>query len=87
MSDVVRNLDISGDTEPSESDTDSLSTPTSSPSHRPAREGSACFRPSSLLKPSDSSFGLHSPDNVLPAGCRPSDIEIRVSPPKIIMYL
>ncbi|XP_065352371.1 FERM and PDZ domain-containing protein 4 isoform X1 [Cloeon dipterum] len=60
MSAVVRSLDINGDTTES-SDTDSMSTPTSSPSHNKAG-----LRPGSLLKPSDSSFGLHSPDNVLP---------------------
>jgi hypothetical protein len=34
VNDVVRGIDL-GDNEPSESDTDSLSTPTNSPSHRP----------------------------------------------------
>ncbi|CAG7827581.1 unnamed protein product [Allacma fusca] len=43
-----------GETEPSESDTDSICTPTESPSRRPI------IRP--MLKTSDSSFGLHSPD-------------------------
>lgn len=72
MSAVVRSLEISGDTTES-SDTDSLSTPTSSPSHNKAG-----VRPTSLLKPSDSSFGLHSPDNVLPAGCRPNNSDMKV---------
>lgn len=34
VNDAVLDLDL-GDNEPSESDTDSMSTPTSSPSHRP----------------------------------------------------
>jgi hypothetical protein len=34
VNDVVQGMDL-GDNEPSESDTDSLSTPTNSPSHRP----------------------------------------------------
>ncbi|KAJ1531887.1 hypothetical protein ONE63_000535 [Megalurothrips usitatus] len=47
--------------EPSESDTDSLSTPAESPSHRGVlTDGEA--RRHSMLRPSDSSFGLHSPD-------------------------
>jgi hypothetical protein len=79
MSAVVRSLEISGDNTES-SDTDSLSTPTSSPSHNKAG-----VRPTSLLKPSDSSFGLHSPDNVLPAGCRPNNsAEMKVILRKII---
>ena len=59
----------------SSSDTDSVSTtpnqtPTHSPSQRPkSTSADGCkppSRPSSMLKPSDSSFGLHSPD-VIPA--------------------
>ena len=64
----------------SSSDTDSVSTtpnmtPTHSPSQRPksssdltgkAGQGHLPPRPPSLLKPSDSSFGLHSPDMPLP---------------------
>lgn len=41
VNDVVRGIDL-GDNEPSESDTDSLSTPTNSPSHRPMA-GNACY--------------------------------------------
>lgn len=62
----------------SSSDTDSVSTtpnvtPTHSPSQRPKTEGVVSkhgatppSRPPSMLKPSDSSFGLHSPDVPLP---------------------
>lgn len=53
---MVRNLDLQ-DVEPSESDTDSNSTPASSPCHRLPRDSS---RLSTL------SFGLHSPDGLDP---------------------
>ncbi|XP_023725676.1 uncharacterized protein LOC111867727 isoform X2 [Cryptotermes secundus] len=74
VNDVVRGIDL-GDNEPSESDTDSLSTPTNSPSHRPmaGKEHSS----SSVLNASGSSFGLHSPDSLLPVGFRPSDRNIQ----------
>lgn len=56
---AVRRLEVAVD-EPSGSDTDSMSTPTDSPSHRP--EQRRAVRPTSGLV--GSSFGLHSPDNL-----------------------
>ncbi|XP_069677377.1 uncharacterized protein [Periplaneta americana] len=78
VNDAVRGIDL-GDNEPSESDTDSMSTPTNSPSHRPAtgRDHGGPYHSSSVLKPSGSSFGLHSPDSLLPVGFRPSDRNIQ----------
>ena len=69
----------------SSSDTDSVSTtpnqtPTHSPSQRPksaeVQKNGPPSRPPSMLKPSDSSFGLHSPD-VIPsvAGHEDKDLE------------
>ncbi|XP_063233819.1 uncharacterized protein LOC134537383 isoform X2 [Bacillus rossius redtenbacheri] len=72
VNEVVSCIDL-GETEPSESDTDSMSTPTNSPSHR----ASSGKDHASVLKPSDSSFGLHSPDNLLPVGFRPSERNIQ----------
>ncbi|XP_021925317.1 uncharacterized protein LOC110832537 isoform X2 [Zootermopsis nevadensis] len=76
VNDAVRGIDL-GDNEPSESDTDSVSTPTNSPSHRPGREHSGSYNGSSVAKPSGSSFGLHSPDSLLPVGFCPSDRNIQ----------
>ncbi|XP_066998729.2 uncharacterized protein [Anabrus simplex] len=77
VNDVVRNIDL-GDNEPSESDTDSMSTPTNSPSHRaiPGKEHLG-YHANSVLKPSGSSFGLHSPDNLLPVGYQSNDHNIQ----------
>ncbi|KAK7869046.1 hypothetical protein R5R35_002991 [Gryllus longicercus] len=70
---AVQNIDL-GDNEPSESDTDSMSTPTNSPSHRPVPgKEHGNYNSTSVLKPSGSSFGLHSPDNLLPVGYRSND--------------
>lgn len=55
----------------SSSDTDSVNTPNATPTHSPSQRPKSVgaekitSRPPSMLKPSDSSFGLHSPD-VLP---------------------
>ncbi|XP_071443991.1 uncharacterized protein [Hetaerina americana] len=65
----------------SESDTDSMSTPTNSPSRRPGNAGavnSTGIPPNSAhIKQSDSSFGLHSPDTLMPLGSRPTDHELQ----------
>ncbi|XP_047475444.1 uncharacterized protein LOC125029539 isoform X2 [Penaeus chinensis] len=58
---LLPNNEVVESEERSGSDTDSQSTPTQSPAHRPAKPPQ---RPSSVLKPSGSSFGLHSPDNL-----------------------
>lgn len=57
--------------EPSESDTDSHSTPSDSPSRR-VPNGSATNK-----SKRDSSFGLHSPDNLLPIGMETEDSQIQ----------
>ncbi|KAK7084107.1 hypothetical protein SK128_023961, partial [Halocaridina rubra] len=67
-SEIVENEERSG------SDTDSQSTPNQSPAHRPAVKPPQ--RPSSVLKPSGSSFGLHSPDN-LPITMQSREDDIR----------
>ncbi|KAK8376636.1 hypothetical protein O3P69_009922 [Scylla paramamosain] len=59
---MLPNGEVVESEERSGSDTDSQSTPNQSPAHQPA--GKAPQRPSSVLKPSGSSFGLHSPDNL-----------------------
>ncbi|XP_046406554.1 uncharacterized protein LOC124171414 isoform X2 [Ischnura elegans] len=65
----------------SESDTDSMSTPTNSPSRRPGNAGTANstgMTPNGThIKQSDSSFGLHSPDTLMPLGSRPTDHELQ----------
>ena len=63
----------------SSSDTDSVTTPNVTPTHSPSQRpklGSekSGSRPPSMLKPSDSSFGLHSPD-VLPNNGEEKDLE------------
>ncbi|KAJ9585424.1 hypothetical protein L9F63_002771, partial [Diploptera punctata] len=78
VNDAVRGIDL-GENEPSESDTDSMSTPTNSPSHRPTagrEQQNGTFHASSV-KTNGSSFGLHSPDSLLPVGFRPSDSNIQ----------
>ncbi|XP_045121311.1 uncharacterized protein LOC123510326 isoform X6 [Portunus trituberculatus] len=59
---MLPNGEVVESEERSGSDTDSQSTPNQSPAHQPA--GKTPQRPSSVLKPSGSSFGLHSPDNL-----------------------
>ncbi|XP_042205870.1 uncharacterized protein LOC121855097, partial [Homarus americanus] len=59
---LLPNGEVVESEERSGSDTDSQSTPTQSPAHKPAAKPPQ--RPSSVLKPSGSSFGLHSPDNL-----------------------
>ncbi|KAG0710474.1 hypothetical protein GWK47_002467 [Chionoecetes opilio] len=59
---ILPNGEVVESEERSGSDTDSQSTPNQSPAHQPA--GKVPQRPSSVLKPSGSSFGLHSPDNL-----------------------
>ncbi|KAK8738768.1 hypothetical protein OTU49_003663 [Cherax quadricarinatus] len=59
---LLPNGEVVESEERSGSDTDSQSTPNQSPAHRPAAKPPQ--RPSSVLKPSGSSFGLHSPDNL-----------------------
>lgn len=58
LEDVVRSLEID-DAEPSESDTDSASTPAGSPSQK--------ARASDKNRHSTQSFGLHSPDGLTSA--------------------
>ncbi|KAK3923091.1 FERM and PDZ domain-containing protein 4, partial [Frankliniella fusca] len=60
LSAAIAHIDLGE--EPSESDTDSMSTPGESPSHRGAGADGTDARRHSMLRPSDSSFGLHSPD-------------------------
>nr|CAD7194056.1 unnamed protein product [Timema douglasi] len=77
VNEAVSNIDL-GETEPSESDTDSMSTPTNSPSHRSCLgKENESYSSNAALKASDSSFGLHSPDNLLPVGFRPNDHNIQ----------
>nr|CAD7394722.1 unnamed protein product [Timema cristinae] len=77
VNEAVSNIDL-GETEPSESDTDSMSTPTNSPSHRSCLgKENESYSSNASLKASDSSFGLHSPDNLLPVGFRPNDHNIQ----------
>ncbi|XP_049847284.1 uncharacterized protein LOC126299428 isoform X1 [Schistocerca gregaria] len=77
VNDAVRNIDL-GDNEPSESDTDSMSTPTNSPSHRPlSGKEHLGYHSNSVLTASGSSFGLHSPDNLLPIGFHTSDHSVQ----------
>lgn len=59
---LLPNGEVVESEERSGSDTDSQSTPNQSPAHRPAAKPPQ--RLSSVLKPSGSSFGLHSPDNL-----------------------
>ncbi|XP_064080765.1 uncharacterized protein LOC135197676 isoform X2 [Macrobrachium nipponense] len=59
---LLPNTEVVESEERSGSDTDSQSTPNQSPAHRPVAKPPQ--RPSSVLKPSGSSFGLHSPDNL-----------------------
>ncbi|XP_068223986.1 serine-rich adhesin for platelets-like isoform X3 [Palaemon carinicauda] len=59
---LIPNTEVVESEERSGSDTDSQSTPNQSPAHRPVAK--LPQRPSSVLKPSGSSFGLHSPDNL-----------------------
>ncbi|KAG8227528.1 hypothetical protein J437_LFUL008400 [Ladona fulva] len=65
----------------SESDTDSMSTPTNSPSRRPGSNGIGSNTGAAVngthIKQSDSSFGLHSPDTLMPLGTRPTDHELQ----------
>ncbi|KAK4288701.1 hypothetical protein Pmani_038278, partial [Petrolisthes manimaculis] len=72
---LLPNGEVVESEERSGSDTDSQSTPSQSPAHRPA-PGKAPQRPSSVLKPSGSSFGLHSPDN-LPLNLQAREDDIR----------
>ena len=62
----------------SSSDTDSVNTPNVTPTHSPSQRPKSAeknnSRPPSMLKPSDSSFGLHSPD-VLPSKGEDKDLE------------
>lgn len=71
---MLPNGEVVESEERSGSDTDSQSTPNQSPAHRPA--GKVPQRPSSVLKPSGSSFGLHSPDN-LPLNIQSREDDIR----------
>ena len=75
---------LDGTDQASSSDTDSVSTtpnqtPTHSPSQRPksadALKHGPPSRPSSMLKPSDSSFGLHSPDVIPNVAGEEKDLE------------
>lgn len=68
LDEVVKNIHI-GENEPSESDTDSINTPTDSPSHRSEQRRLSSRQHHPVIR-SCSSFGLHSPDNL------PADVKL-----------
>lgn len=74
LEDVVKSLDID-DVEPSESDTDSASTPAGSPSQSKARM-------SDKNRHSTQSFGLHSPDGITSTSC-----EFQVYPVFFVLFV